>query len=114
MRSRCVLLAAVLALAPATLAICVALPAVAAAAAADDGAAYPPPAVRPDQASVLGEQTCARVTEVLQADERATSHEIALVVVRTTGGVPIERWARGCATRGASASGPRTTGCYWW
>jgi len=91
MHSPRILLTAVLALAPAALAA----PAAAAAAAGPGGTPYPRPAVCVDQATVLDADTCARVTRVLEADERATSDEIGVVVIRSTGGVPIETWGTG-------------------
>ena len=84
-----ILACAVLALAPITLSV------PAAAAAGPAGTPYPRPAVCVDQAAVLGTETCARITRVLGADERATTDEIAVVVVRSTGGVSIETWGTG-------------------
>jgi uncharacterized protein len=57
--------------------------------------AYPDPAVCVDEVGVLGADTCARIRQVLQADERASTDEIAVVVVHSTGGVPIEAWGTG-------------------
>jgi uncharacterized protein len=58
-------------------------------------AAYPDPAVCVDEVGVLGADTCARISQVLQADERASSDEVAVVIVPSTGGVPIETWGTG-------------------
>ncbi len=44
---------------------------------------------------MLGDGTCARIIQVLFADERATTDEIAVAVIRSTGGVPIETWGTG-------------------
>lgn len=59
------------------------------------GAPYPPPAVCVDSAAVLDAPTCARITRVLDAGKRATTDEIAVVVVPTTGGISIETWGTG-------------------
>jgi len=67
----------------------------AAAAAAPAGTAYPRRAVCVDQVGVLGAQACARISRVLRADEEDTTDEIAVVVVHSTGGVPIETWGTG-------------------
>lgn len=56
---------------------------------------YPKAAVCVDQAAALGAGTCTRITAVLRADEAASGDEIAVAVVRTTGGVPIETWGTG-------------------
>jgi uncharacterized protein len=65
------------------------------AAAAPAGAPYPKPAVCVDQAAALGAGTCARITQVLRADEKVTGDEIAVAVVQTTGGASIETWGTG-------------------
>jgi len=77
------------------------------------GSPYPSPALCVDQADVLGVGP-ARITEVLRADERATTDEIAVAVIHTTGGVPIETWTTGLFNAWGWASGRRTTGCCWW
>jgi uncharacterized protein len=59
------------------------------------GTPYPRPAVCVDWAAVLDAPTCARITRVLDADKQATTDEIAVVVVPTTGGVSIETWGTG-------------------
>jgi uncharacterized protein len=58
---------------------------------------YPAPAVCVDQAGALSAGTCARITTVLDQDERTSPEhdEIAVAVVGTTGGTPIETWATG-------------------
>ena len=48
-----------------------------------------------DQTGVLGPDLCAKVTAALLRDERATSDEIAVVVVPTTGDAAIEAWSTG-------------------
>lgn len=68
---------------------------VGAAVAAGPGAAYPKPALCADQAAALGAATCARITQVLRNDEKASGDEIAVAVVPSTGGVPIETWGTG-------------------
>jgi uncharacterized protein len=65
------------------------------AAAAPAGAPYPKPAVCLDQAAALDAGTCARITQVLGADEKATGDEIAVAIVQTTGGASIETWGTG-------------------
>jgi uncharacterized protein len=70
-------------------------------AAADPAArptAYPKPGICVDPAAALGSGTCARVTRVLRADAAASGDEIAVAVVTTTGGVPIETWGSGLFT----------------
>src|SRR3954453_18376912 len=57
------------------------------------GSTYPSPAVCSDSRGVLGPQTCARVAEILTADELATTDEIAVVVIGTTGTSTIESYA---------------------
>jgi uncharacterized protein len=58
--------------------------------------AYPAAAGRcVDEVGVLGPDVCARVTEFLLADERATTDEIAVAVVPTTGDATIEAWSTG-------------------
>jgi uncharacterized protein len=57
------------------------------------GSAYPSPAVCSDSRGVLGAQTCAEVAEILAADELATTDEIAVAVVGTTGTSTIESYA---------------------
>ncbi|GIF09278.1 hypothetical protein Asi03nite_68160 [Actinoplanes siamensis] len=52
-----------------------------------------------DQAGVLGRTLCARITAVLQRDEKATSDEIAVAVVRTTADTSIEDWSTGLFNR---------------
>jgi uncharacterized protein len=56
---------------------------------------YPRSGVCVDQTASLPDDTCAKVVAVLRADERATTDEIALAIVPTTGGDPIETWATG-------------------
>lgn len=46
-----------------------------------------------DTVGVLGQQTCDRVAQILDAAEAATTDEIAVVIVRDTGGQSIESWA---------------------
>jgi uncharacterized protein len=48
-----------------------------------------------DQTGVLGHDLCAKVTAALLREERATSDEIAVVVVPTTGDMSIEAWSTG-------------------
>jgi len=54
---------------------------------------YPPPAVCSDTRGVLGPQTCARVAEILTADELVSTDEIAVAVVGTTGSSTIESYS---------------------
>src|SRR5439155_10467004 len=59
---------------------------------------YPPADGRcVDTAGMLGAGMCPRVTAALLADERSTASadEIAVAIVPTTGGTPIESWATG-------------------
>jgi uncharacterized protein len=56
---------------------------------------YPRAGVCVDRTGTLTASTCAKVVGVLGADERATTDEIALAIVPTTGGDPIETWATG-------------------
>ncbi|GAA0806173.1 hypothetical protein Sya03_37880 [Spirilliplanes yamanashiensis] len=48
-----------------------------------------------DQAGVLGGALCARVTAILLRDEKATTDEIAVAVVPSTGEAAIEAWSTG-------------------
>lgn len=48
-----------------------------------------------DQVGVLGRELCAEVTAVLMRDEKATSDEIAVAVVPTTGEATIEEFSTG-------------------
>lgn len=48
-----------------------------------------------DQTGVLGDDLCSQVTTVLRADEKASSDEIAVAVVPTTGDASIEAWSTG-------------------
>jgi uncharacterized protein len=48
-----------------------------------------------DQAGVLGDDLCAKVTAVLLRDEKSAADEIAVAVVPTTGGGGIEAWSTG-------------------
>lgn len=59
------------------------------------GAPYPAAGACVDTAGALGPAVCRKITAVLAADEKATTDEIAVAVVPTTGGVPIETWATG-------------------
>jgi uncharacterized protein len=54
---------------------------------------YPSPAVCSDTRGVLGPLTCARVAEILTADEVASTDEIAVAVVGTTGTSSTESYA---------------------
>ncbi|MET0966701.1 MAG: TPM domain-containing protein [Nakamurella sp.] len=54
---------------------------------------YPSPAVCSDTRGVLGPQTCARVAEILTADELASTDEIAVAIIGTTGTSTIEGYA---------------------
>ncbi|MET0864807.1 MAG: TPM domain-containing protein [Nakamurella sp.] len=56
---------------------------------------YPSPAVCSDTRGVLGPQTCARVAEILTADEVATSDEISVAIIGSTGTSSIESYATG-------------------
>ncbi len=56
-------------------------------------AAVPEPGVCVDQERVLGPQTCTLLAAILAADEKATTDEIAVLVVPTTGGRSIESYA---------------------
>jgi uncharacterized protein len=56
---------------------------------------YPARGVCVDRTDSLTVNTCAKITEVLGADERASTDEIGLVIVPTLGGDPIETWATG-------------------
>jgi uncharacterized protein len=69
---------------------------VGAAARAEAAPAYPAADGRcVDRTGVLGHDLCAKVTAALLRDERATSDEIAVVVVPTTGDAAIEAWSTG-------------------
>jgi uncharacterized protein len=58
--------------------------------------AYPAAAGRcVDEVGVLGSDLCAEITTVLTGDEKATSDEIAVAVVATTGDATIETWSTG-------------------
>jgi uncharacterized protein len=59
------------------------------------GAPYPAPAVCVDTADELGAAVCARITRVLEREQRTTGDEIAVAVVRTTGSASIEDWSTG-------------------
>jgi uncharacterized protein len=61
------------------------------------GAAYPAAATCVDTAGALGASTCARITAVLAADEKASPQQdqIAVAVVPTTGAASIEEWSTG-------------------
>ena len=108
MRGVRILAYAVLAVAPTALVTSAAAPA------APAGTSYPRPAVCVDQVGVLDAETSALISRVLRADEEDTTDEIAVVVVRSMGGVSIETWGTGLFNDWASASGTRTTGCCWW
>lgn len=58
-------------------------------------APFPAAATCVDTAGALSAATCARITAVLQADERVgrDSDQIAVVVVRSTGAASIEDWS---------------------
>ncbi|MEN3358304.1 MAG: uncharacterized protein V7637_2286 [Mycobacteriales bacterium] len=71
------------------------LPALAATARAGVPVPYPKAATCVDQAAALGTATCARITQVLRADETASGDEIAVAVVQTTGGESIGAWGIG-------------------
>jgi uncharacterized protein len=64
---------------------------------APGGAPYPAAAVCVDTARALPAGSCARITQVLDADEKASRQrdEIAVAVVPTTGGARIESWSTG-------------------
>ena len=53
----------------------------------------PAPGVCSDDQGVLGKATCARVAALLAADEQATTDEIAVLVIGSTGSQSIERYA---------------------
>jgi uncharacterized membrane protein YgcG len=57
--------------------------------------AYPEQATCADPAAALDTATCARITQVLRDDQRATGDALAVAVVRTTGGLPINAWGAG-------------------
>ncbi|WP_199510698.1 TPM domain-containing protein [Nucisporomicrobium flavum] len=57
--------------------------------------AYPKPGRCVDRTDVLGSALCAKVTTILKRDEKATSDEIAVAVVPTTGDESIEAWTTG-------------------
>ncbi|UQU65733.1 TPM domain-containing protein [Couchioplanes caeruleus] len=57
--------------------------------------AYPKPGRCVDRTDVLGGALCAKVTTILKRDEKATSDEIAVAVVPTTGDESIEAWTTG-------------------
>ena len=59
------------------------------------GVAYPAPATCVDTARALGPAVCRRISAVLAADERASTDEIAVAVVPSTGGASIETWSTG-------------------
>jgi len=65
----------------------------AAAAGAIPPAPVPEPAICVDLPGVLGAETCRTVTAKLEADEKATGDELAVLVVRTTGDESIEEYA---------------------
>ena len=65
----------------------------AAAAGAIPPAPVPEPAICVDLPGVLGAETCRKVTAKLEADEKATGDELAVLVVRTTGDESIEEYA---------------------
>ncbi|MBG0565832.1 TPM domain-containing protein [Actinoplanes aureus] len=48
-----------------------------------------------DRTGVLGDDLCSQITAILRADEKATSDEIAVAVVPTTGDASIEAWSTG-------------------
>ena len=54
--------------------------------------ALPTPSVCSDDRAVLGAATCTRVAALLAADEQATTEEIAVLIVGSTGGQSIERY----------------------
>ena len=56
-------------------------------------APVPEPAICVDLPGVLGAETCRTVTAKLEADEKATGDELAVLVVRTTGDESIEEYA---------------------
>ncbi|HST67268.1 MAG TPA: TPM domain-containing protein [Mycobacteriales bacterium] len=60
-------------------------------------AAYPAAATCVDTAGALSAATCARITAVLRADEKASPQrdQIAVAVVPTTGAASIEDWSTG-------------------
>jgi uncharacterized protein len=79
---------------PATTALAAPTPA----ATAPPGAtAYPAPAVCVDTTSTLPAATCARITSVLDADEKASPEkdQTAVALVPTTGDASIEDWSTG-------------------
>jgi len=65
----------------------------AAAAPAAPTSTKPAPKVCVDEVGVLGSALCAKVTAVLEQDERLTTDEIAVLVVQTTGDETIEHYA---------------------
>lgn len=56
---------------------------------------YPAAATCVDTVGALGRATCARITAVLAADERASTDEIAVAVLPSTGTATIEAWSTG-------------------
>lgn len=59
------------------------------------GVPYPAAAVCVDTAGALGRAACRRITAVLAADEEATTDQLAVAVVPSTGGPSIEAWGTG-------------------
>ena len=63
---------------------------------ADAAPAYPAAAGRcVDRTGVLGAGRCGLISSILQRDEKATSDEIAVAIVPTTGDKSIEAWTTG-------------------
>jgi uncharacterized protein len=65
------------------------------AAPASAAAPYPPPGRCVDTSGELGAPLCAAVDRILLGEEQSHGDEIAVAVVPTTGGAPIEAWATG-------------------
>ncbi|MEV4703982.1 TPM domain-containing protein [Actinoplanes sp. NPDC049316] len=58
--------------------------------------AYPKPSGRcVDETGVIGDDRCTMITRALLRDEKATSDEIAVAIVPTTGDKSIEAWSTG-------------------
>jgi uncharacterized protein len=56
---------------------------------------YPKAGVCVDETATMPVSTCTKIVTVLRADERKTTDEIAVAIVRTTGIDSIEDWATG-------------------